>query len=103
MKRDGRAIEVSILDRSFRIACKDEEREGLLRAVQYLDAKMREIRDAGKVIGTERIAVMAGLNIAHELLSTRLSAGFDIGELKRKMKSMVAAIDEAVSAQDDLF
>ena len=103
MKRDGRAIEVSILDRSFRIACTEEEQDELLRAVQYLDAKMREIRDSGKVIGSERIAVMAGLNIAHELLSTQLGAGFDIGALKRRMKSMAAVIDEAVSAQDDLF
>jgi len=103
VKGDGRGIEVSILDRSFRIACKEEEKEGLLKAVQYLDRKMREIRDGGKVIGAERIAVMAGLNIAHELLSLQLGHGFDMGEFKRRMQNMAAAIEEAMSAQDDLF
>jgi cell division protein ZapA len=64
---------------------------------------MREIRDGGKVIGGERIAILAALNIAHELLSIRMGGGFDIGEFKGRMQSMVAAIDEAMSAQEDLF
>ncbi len=63
---------------------------------------MREIRDAGKVIGVERIAIMAALNITHELLSTRLG-GFDVGEFKRKMQSMTATIDAALAAQNELF
>jgi cell division protein ZapA len=70
--------------------------------VEYLDRKMREIRDAGKVIGVERIAIMAALNITHELLSTRLG-GFDVGEFKRKMQSMTATIDAALAAQNELF
>lgn len=103
MKSDGRPIEVTILDRTLRIACKEEEKEDLLRAVQHLDSKMREIRDSGKVIGAERIAILAALNIAHELLSMRLGAGFDIAQFKGRMQSMAAAIDEAMSAQEDLF
>ena len=103
MKSDGRPIEVIILDRTLRIACKDEEREDLLKAVKYLDAKMREIRDSGKVIGGERIAILAALNIAHDLLSMRAGAGFDIEEFKGRMQSMAATIDEAMSAQEDLF
>ena len=71
--------------------------------MQYLDAKMREIRDGGKVIERERIAILAALNIAHELLSPASASGFDIGEFKRRMRSMAAAIDEAMSAQEDLF
>ncbi len=103
MKSDGRGIEVTVLDRKLRIACKVEERDDLLKAVQYLDAKMREIRGSGKVIGGERIAILAALNIAHELLSTGLGTGFDMPELKRRMRGMAAAIDEAMSAQEDLF
>ena len=53
----------------MRIACSEEEKADLLKAVEYLDGKMREIRDAGKVIGVERIAIMAALNITHELLT----------------------------------
>jgi cell division protein ZapA len=64
---------------------------------------MREIRDSGKVVGHERIAVMAALNIAHELLAVRVAGGFDIGELKRRMNSMAEAIDTAMSAQNELF
>ncbi len=94
---------MNILGRSFRVNCKDDEKEGLLKAVDYLDAKMREIRADGKVIGNERIAIMAALNIAHEYLSTRIDSGFDIGEFRRRMKSMAASIDSVMAAQEDLF
>jgi len=96
-------IEVSILERSFRIACTPEQEAGLRQAVEYLDRKMREIRDAGKVVGHERIAINAALNIAHELLSMRLAGGFDIGELKRRMHSMAETIEAAMSTQNELF
>ena len=64
----GTMLDVSILGREYRVACKESERDDLMQAVQYLDQRMREIRDAGKIAGTERIAVMAALNITHELL-----------------------------------
>ena len=103
MNAGERGIEVTVLERKLRIACKEDEQQDLLKAVQYLDAKMREIRDSGKVIGGERIAILAALNIAHELLSTRAGSGFDIPEFKRRMRDMAAAIDQAMSAQEDLF
>jgi cell division protein ZapA len=64
---------------------------------------MREIRDGGKVVGHERIAIMAALNITHELLTLRTGDGFDLGSFRRRMKLMVALIDQATSAQDRLF
>ena len=67
----AKTIDVALLGRTYRIACNDGEREDLLRAVAYLDGKMSEIRKAGKVTGTERIAVMAALNITNELLRTK--------------------------------
>lgn len=63
---------------------------------------MREIRDTGKVIGVERIAIMAALNLSHELLTAR-TGGFDIGEFKRRIISMQEQIDEAVADQNNLF
>ena len=75
----------------------------MLQAVEYLDAKMREIRDSGKAVGHERIAIIAALNIAHELLTLRLPDGFDIGSFKRRMNQMAASIDAAMAAQDRLF
>lgn len=102
MSAESKGIDVTIMGRQFRVACPEEERQELLEAVAYLDKRMREIKDTGKLVGVERIAIMAGLNIAHELLTTR-AGGFDIGELKRRIISMQAALDEAMSDQDELF
>jgi cell division protein ZapA len=96
-------LDVTILDREFRVACPNEERAELLDAVAYLDKNMREIRDAGKITSVERIAIMAALNIAHELLTMRLGNGFDMSEFKRRMESMQAAIDTVLADQDELF
>lgn len=103
MNKEASGLDVTILGRQFRVSCTEEEKKDLLKAVAYLDQKMREIRDSGKVIGMERIAIMAALNIAHELLSTRVDGAFDIAELKRRMASMQAAIDQAMNSQDELF
>lgn len=96
-------LDVNILGREFRIACREEEQKDLLKAIEYLNIKMREIRDAGKVIGVERIAIMAALNITHELLSSRGDSGFEVGEIKRRIFGMQAAIDQALNGQDKLF
>ncbi|MDP2804899.1 MAG: cell division protein ZapA, partial [Gallionellaceae bacterium] len=79
------ALDVKILDRDFRVACSDDEKPELLQAVAYLDKKMREISDAGKVVSIEKIAVMAALNITHEFLATKLGGGFDMGDYKSRM------------------
>ncbi|WP_203299573.1 cell division protein ZapA [Marinobacter sediminum] len=68
MSKQSTTAEVKILDKEYLVACPDEERDALTRAARHLDSKMREIRASGKVFGTERIAVMAALNITHELL-----------------------------------
>ena len=96
-------IEISILGRNYKIACEEGEREALMEAVAYLDGKMGEIKKAGKVSGTDRIAVMAALNIAHEFLSTKLGSGFDIGQAKRRILVIEAKLDEALAKQDKLF
>ena len=85
------------------MACPPEERAELLDSVAYLDKNMREIRDAGKITSIERIAIMAALNITHELLTVRLGNGFDMSDFKRRMESMQAAIDTVLADQDELF
>lgn len=95
-------VDVNIMDREFKVSCAEDEREGLMNAVSYLDKKMREIRDSNKVVGVERIAVMAALNLAHELMTAR-SGGFDIGDFKRRIISMQEQIDEALAEQNPLF
>ena len=86
--KDGRAIEVTVLDRTLKIACKEDEKADLLSAVEYLDAKMREIKANSKVLSVERVAIMAALNIAHELLSAQRASGFDSEAFERRMKTM---------------
>ncbi len=103
MSGNVKTLDVTILDRDFRIACPEDEHAELLDAVAYLDKKMREIRDLGKVATVERIAIMAALNLAHELLTTRLGAGFDMAEFKRRMGSMQATIAATLAEQDELF
>jgi cell division protein ZapA len=102
-------LDVSILGREYRVACRESEREELMQAVQFVDRRMREIRDSGKISGTERIAVMAGLNIAHELLRAKSgngsapAAGFDTTAIQRRISAMQSAIDRAMAEQDKLF
>ena len=95
-------VDVSIMGREFMVSCTDEERQGLLNAVNYLDKKMHDIRDSGKVVGVERIAIMAALNLSHELLNTK-TGDVDIGAYKRRINTMQSQIDEALNAQTKLL
>jgi cell division protein ZapA len=103
MNQDEKGLQINIMGREFRVACPDNEQKGLLEAVDYLNKKMNEIRDAGKIVGLERIAIMAALNIAHELLSTKVGGGFDIAEVKRRMAHMETVLDQALGDQKELF
>jgi cell division protein ZapA len=98
-----KTLDVSILGRSYKVACEEGERESLLQAVAYVDGKMGEVKNGGKIAGNERIAVMVALNIAHELLSTKIGGGFDLGQAKRRIASIEARLDEALAGQDKLF
>ena len=103
MADGAKTVDVELLGRSYRVACKDGERESLMQAVAYLDGKMNEIKVAGKVTGGERIAVMAALNIAHELLSTKLGDGYDVGQVKRRIAALESKLDAALAQQEKLF
>lgn len=67
MNKNVSAITINILSKDYKIACAPDEQTGLLESARQLDNQMRKIRDSGKVVGTDRIAVMAALNLAHEL------------------------------------
>ena len=104
-------LDITILGREFKVACKENEREELMEAVALLDKRMREIRDAGKVTGTDRIAVMTALNFAHELLRERRASAskapandaIDGEAARRRIQSMQTAIDQALAGQEKLF
>ena len=75
MSDSSAPIKVQILGKEYPVSCPVDEQHELLIAARYLDDKMRQIRDSGRIIGTERIAVMAALNIAHELLQAKQRRG----------------------------
>lgn len=95
-----RSVEVTIMGRSFKVPCTPEEEPALMAALSYLNNKMKEIRDNGKVVGTERIAMMAGLNIAHELLSR---GGGDQTARAKKLGEMNELLDGVLDEQPPLF
>jgi cell division protein ZapA len=69
--QDQARVSVRIMEKEYVVACPYDERSALLDAAEFLNARMREIRDSGKVVGLDRIAVMAALNLAHEFLRGR--------------------------------
>jgi len=85
-------VSVRLLDREYQVACPADERSDLLDSAEYLDAKMREIRDSGKVVGLDRVAVISALNIANELIKLRRNGGsgdIDIGARLRGLRERV--------------
>ncbi len=102
MSADSKGMQVSIMGREFRIACEPAEQKALQEAVDYLNRKMQEIKDQGKITGTERIAIMAALNISHEFLTTRMG-NFDVSEFKRRMSNIETTLDQALVDQEKLF
>ncbi|UZR27157.1 cell division protein ZapA [Methylococcus mesophilus] len=68
---EHRPIKVHLLGKEYPIGCAEDEQHDLLIAARFLDERMRKIRETGRVIGTERIAIMAALNIAHELVQAQ--------------------------------
>ena len=102
-KSRDKGVTIQILGREFRVACPEGEEKQLQASVEFVNRRMKDLRDNGKVTGNERIAIMAALNITHEFLSTRVEGGFDVGEFKRRISGMQAAIDQALNGQDELF
>jgi len=100
-------LDVSIMGQAFKLACKEGEQAALQEAVDYLDGKMRAIRDAGKIMGNDRIAVMAALGIAAELLGTKSTNGpladMTMAEVKSKIAAMHGVLDSALTPQEKLF
>ena len=96
-----RSIDIHILGRSFKVACSREEESALIAAADYLDEKMRVIRDNSKIIGAERIAIMAGLNLAHDLLTH--GGGGLIEEARTRVQHCNTLLDAVLEDQDKLF
>jgi len=106
-RREKGVMTISLLGREFRVGCPEGEEKQLQASVDYLNRKLKEVRDTGKVVGNERIAIMAALNIAHELMSMSGKGGmaaFDASTYRRRIVAMQETLDSALEAdQENLF
>ncbi|MFC5476099.1 cell division protein ZapA [Paraherbaspirillum soli] len=100
-------LSVNIMGQPYTLACKTGEEAALQEAVAYLDGKMCVIRDTGKIRGNDRIAVIAALGIAAELLGTKSPGGplsdLTMSEVKQKIEAMHTVLDQALAPQEALF
>jgi cell division protein ZapA len=106
-RREKGVMTISLMGREFRVGCPEGEEKQLQASVDYLNRKLKEVRDTGKVVGNERIAIMAALNIAHERVSNDGKAGaetFDASAYRRRIVALQETLDSALAAdQENLF
>jgi cell division protein ZapA len=102
VKEDTSAVPIRILDKEYRVACSPEEQPALDASARLVDRKMREIRATGKVIGSDRIAVMAALNLAHELLQAQSAQDFTAQNINRRIRLLQEKIEGALHAGKEL-
>lgn len=91
-------VTVKILDKDYQVACPSEERQALIESAQLLDERMKAIRGTGAVVGLERIAVMAALNLSHELLQARSSGAGVTGADRSELSRLNEKLEKALSS-----
>jgi cell division protein ZapA len=89
-------VSVRILEKEYQVACLPEERSELLDSAEFLNGKMKDIRDAGNIVGLDRIAVMAALNLAHELLKRNRNEAIE-SEVTERMRQMRERVESALN------
>ncbi len=95
-------VSVRILDKEYQVACPAEERTDLLDSAEILNSKMREIRDSGRIVGLDRIAVMAALNMANDLLHAKARDQELEGDISDRLKSISDRVDNVLSDSQQL-
>ncbi len=100
MSDEIRQEQIRLLDKEYTVACPPEEREGLLESARRLDTKMREIRSRGKIVGTERIVVMAALNVVHELLQGKDGNHTTTRDIEVRLRLIQDKIESALEQED---
>jgi cell division protein ZapA len=95
-------VTIKVLDKDYRIACPPHEQEGLMASARLLDGRMREIRQTGRVIGSDRIAVLAALNLAHELVQIQRGQGGQDTETTRRLSQIQERVAAALSGEAPL-
>jgi cell division protein ZapA len=98
-KKPSEPITVDILDREYQFACDADEREALKEAAMYLDGRMRAIRDAGRLMALERIAVMTALNLSDELLKLQKNEKYRRETVDSRIRMLADELDDALDGQ----
>jgi cell division protein ZapA len=96
-------LTVTIMGREYRVACRAQERDELLACAQYLDKKMASVRDGGKVLGADRIAVLVALQLAQELFGMRNADDVPIADLRRRLRELNDLASDMLAPQERLF
>ena len=102
MTTSNAQISVRILDKEYQVACASEERTDLLDSAEILNSKMLEIRNSGRVVGLDRIAVMAALNMANDLLHAQARDRLIEGDLSGRLKNISDRVESALGASQQL-
>lgn len=102
MSNSNEPVGVSILGKEYRIACEPGTESELINAARFLDVRMREVRGSGKVIGTDRIAVMVALNLAHELLKEKTEQDSAASSANKRIRSLRERIEIALNDSTQL-
>ena len=95
-------VSVRILDKEYQVACPADERTDLLDSAEILNSKMREIRDSGRIVGLDRIAVMAALNMANDLMHAQARDQQLEGDISERLKSISDRVDSVLSGAQQL-
>ncbi|MDQ1342116.1 MAG: cell division protein ZapA [Pseudomonadota bacterium] len=95
-------VSVRLLDREYQVACPADERSDLLDSAEYLDTKMREVRDGGKVVGLDRIAVISALNLANELIKLRRNGSVVDSDVGSKIRTLRERVESALEKGQQL-
>jgi cell division protein ZapA len=101
-EREARPLSVRILEKEYMVACSPEERSELLDSAEFLNGRMREIRDSGKIVGLDRIAVMAALNLAHEVITMRARETGAEQEVGHRLKSIRERVETSLQQGQQL-
>ena len=102
MSEEPVGVTIKVLEKDYRIACPPHEQEELMASARLLDGRMREIRQTGRVIGSDRIAVLAALNLAHELVQLQRGHGGQDTETTRRLGELQERVAAALSAEGPL-
>ncbi len=91
-------VDVKILGRDFQIACPEDEEEGLMKSIEYLNHKIEDIQRQGNIVGVDKTIIMAALNITHEFLNQNANSDVHLHTYKNKINDFNKVLDQILES-----